>query len=61
MEDCGGVTIKFPTAESRSDKVKKKKFFDQIVIVIDKYIPLYVHRFASEVQKTMWKKQKRSS
>lgn len=23
MEDCGGVTIKFPTAESRSDKVNK--------------------------------------
>jgi len=34
MEDCGGVTIKFPTAESKSDKVKEKKractisFFD---------------------------------
>lgn len=25
MEDCGGVTIKFPTAESKSDKVKEKK------------------------------------
>lgn len=22
MEDCGGVAIKFPTVESRSDKVK---------------------------------------
>jgi len=32
MEDCGGVTIKFPTAESKSDKVKKRKnlFFSRI-------------------------------
>jgi len=46
MEDCGGVTIKFPTAESKSDKVKERKnpFFPvEFEIVIDKYICTYVY------------------
>lgn len=45
MEDCGGVTIKFPTAESKSDKVrgrkKKRTFFDQINILCLKSTDCY--------------------
>lgn len=54
MEDCGGVTIKFPTAESKSDKVKEKKddhFFIKFEFVVI-YI-IYVYRSVSEDQRTM--------
>jgi len=45
MEDCGGVTIKFPTAESKSDKVKERKnpFLVEFEIVTDKYICIHIY------------------
>lgn len=44
MEDCGGVTIKFPTAESKSDKVKEAKSSQHYIVKINpSNINIYVY------------------
>lgn len=45
MEDCGGVTIKFPTAESKSDKVKEKKKHNYSLIKFEIVTNIYVYMY----------------